>query len=140
MKAVTDEMVRLWIKEVEELETKLRGLREKIAAAKVLGLGISAEESVRVRFQDEISEVRQRLAEKMQQRDEEPVTDAIVRALSAHRGSWLEPRFIRHWLEESGFDVGRFGQNANYFYTALTRLVERGIIEKNEETGGYRVT
>lgn len=70
--------------------------------------------------------------------DDVALTDAIVAVLKRKPTGRMVPRDeIRRQLPTVGYSSAKLAANPNYFYIALKRLVERGLIVEGAPTGRF---
>lgn len=138
-RAVTDDNVRLWRKELsqlvdqlQEIEHQRAELERKLEAAAVLGLGVDVHEPARATpaFGDREAHLLMSVS------STSSLPDAILALLELEKGL-IGPPEIRNKLIGMGLPETKFGVNNSYLYTVLRRLQQHGKIRKHKKK--YRI-
>ena len=121
---ISDEQIRLWFKELEDLE---REIGEKHQRAELLRERIAAIPL----FDDDAGQAL--ISDEPEAAPDEGLPEqlpAAVRFILKESGRSMTRIKIREELIRRGFDKAKMGANYAYFYTVLRRLVKQGEVRK----------
>jgi hypothetical protein len=118
----------MWKEERMQLAEQIREEDEKVSALRVELAKVDDRLRAAMLFVPELQDWFDQEDEKQMGQEVVPLTDAIIRFLTANKGRVFPRDTIKANLQNFGYAVTKLNANPNYLYTALKRLIKRDEI------------
>ena len=135
---ITAQMVRPWQDEHTRLRIELEETKAKIGPLQAKLSQMDALIKAAAPYSPELQEWLELEEERAMGAEGVALTDAIKKALTAHKGKPLARDTIKNLLPQYGYPAAKLQVNPNYFYTALKRLGTRQEITE-EPPGQFQL-